>query len=57
MLLQGEIPPQQFKPHTLSGNWRGYWECHIEPDWLLIYRKGEEELTLIRTGSHAQLFK
>jgi mRNA interferase YafQ len=50
--------PSKYKPHTLSGNWRGYWECHIQPDWLLIWKKEEsiKLITLIRTGSHSDLF-
>ena len=45
------------RPHMLSGNWRGYWECHITPDWLLIYELPDDELILIRTGTHADLFR
>ena len=51
----GELPPV-YLPHKLSGNWNDVWECHIEPDWLLRYVVGVEELQLIRTGSHADLF-
>jgi mRNA interferase YafQ len=48
----------QFKNHPLKSNWKGFFECHIEPDWLLIYRLNEdkEELELARTGSHSELF-
>lgn len=42
--------------HKLKGNYKGYWECHIEPDWLLIYQKTKIELILVRTGSHSDLF-
>lgn len=42
--------------HNLSGNYSGYRECHIEPDWLLIYKQIDHELRLDRTGSHADLF-
>ena len=42
--------------HPLKGNWRGYRECHIQPNWLLIYRVTKDELQLARTGSHAELF-
>ena len=45
--------------HSLSGNWKGYRECHISPDWLLIY-KSEDQLKLLRlarTGSHSELFQ
>jgi mRNA interferase YafQ len=52
---QGAIPPA-YHPHKLSGEWSGAWECHIEPDWLLIYTVTDEEVLLIRTGTHADLF-
>jgi mRNA interferase YafQ len=48
--------PAAYRPHKLSGEWRGVWECHIEPDWLLIYAVSDEEVLLIRTGTHADLF-
>lgn len=47
---------QSARAHPLKGEWRGYWECHIAPDWLLIYRVTEEEVLLARTGTHADLF-
>lgn len=49
------LDPQQ-RDHLLQGNWRGYRECHIEPDWLLIYKIEDETLRLSRTGSHSELF-
>jgi mRNA interferase YafQ len=57
-LLQeaGELP-RTYRPHKLSGNWAHVWECHIEPDWLLIYDVDDEEVQLIRTGTHADLFE
>ncbi len=48
--------PFKNSDHNLSGNYAGYRECHIEPDWLLIYRQEEHELLLYRTGTHADLF-
>ena len=45
------------RPHKLSGEWEGYWECHIEQDWLLIYKVTEKEVLLARTGTHADLFE
>ena len=48
--------PQKNKDHGLSGNYAGCRECHILPDWLLIYRIDSNELYLIRTGTHADLF-
>jgi len=55
---QQELPTKN-RDYSLGGNWNGYRECHIEPDWLLIYRVNEEELLLylMRLGSHAELFK
>jgi mRNA interferase YafQ len=44
------------RPHKLSGNYDDKWECHIEPDWLLIYEITEELVILYRTGTHADLF-
>jgi len=52
---EGALPPA-YRPHRLSGEWSGVWECHIEPDWLLIYVVTDQEVLLIRTGSHAELF-
>lgn len=48
--------PVKNRDHNLSGNYSGYRECHIDPDWLLIYKQTEDELKLDRTGTHADLF-
>ena len=48
--------PLKNKDHNLSGNYSGYRECHIEPDWLLIYKQTDVELRLDRTGTHTDLF-
>lgn len=50
---------ERYKDHALTGNYSGFRECHIKPDWLLIYAHNEDELILVasRTGSHADLFK
>ena len=48
--------PQKNADHSLTGNLVQYRECHIAPDWLLIYRQTETELFLYRTGTHADLF-
>lgn len=45
-----------YKPHKLSGNYVGYWEGHLKPDWLLIWKKIEKEIWLTRTGTHSDLF-
>lgn len=42
--------------HSLAGSWAGFQECHLSPDWLLIYRIEGNELYLARTGTHADLF-
>lgn len=58
-LLANEVPlPEQFKDHNLSGNYNGFRECRIAPDWLLIYQVNNNELVLVlsRTGSHSDLF-
>lgn len=49
------LPPKN-KDHNLCGNYNGYKECHIDPDWLLIYCYEDNELLLQRTGTHADLF-
>ena len=57
-LAAGEELDDKNKDHNLAGNWNGYRECHIEPDWLLIYKIDDDVLilTLTRTGSHSDLF-
>ncbi len=55
-LAAGQPLEDRYRDHPLLGGYRGTRECHIEPDWLLIYEVTEEELVLIRTGSHADLF-
>ena len=47
---------ERLRDHVLTGNWGGYRDCHIQPDWLLLYRVVDDELQLARTGSHADLF-
>lgn len=49
--------PLKNRDHNLSGNYSGFRECHIEPDWLLIYKQTNDELRLDRTGTHADLFE
>ena len=58
MLATGKKLPPEFRDHNLSGRWAGFRECHIEPDWLLIYRLDDTSVTLVlaRTGSHSDLF-
>lgn len=55
-LLVPALLPEKNRDHTLSGEWSGDRECHILPDWLLIYRVAGNELYLVRTGTHSDLF-
>jgi mRNA interferase YafQ len=54
--LGGPLPPSN-RAHPLKGEWKGYWDCHVEPDWLLIYKVMDDEVRLARTGTHADLFE
>lgn len=58
ILASNTSPPASYKDHALSGRWQGHRECHIMPDWLLIYRIDANVLvlTLSRTGTHSDLF-
>ena len=57
-LAKGELLPEKYKDHALSGDYVGFRECHITPDWLLVYAIKNETLvlTLSRTGTHSDLF-
>lgn len=57
LLASGQKLPPQYKDHPLMGSWKGARDCHVEPDWVLIYTLDEHALTLIRTGTHSDLFK
>ena len=50
--------PMQYRPHKLTGDKRGLWECHIEPDWLMTWEQNNMELTLLflQTGTHSDIF-
>jgi mRNA interferase YafQ len=58
MLINEQPLLPRHKNHPLHGDFNGWWECHVEPDWLLIYRidKGENKVTFDRTGSHSDLY-
>lgn len=56
LLIAGSPLPDRCKDHPLKGDWSGFRDAHIEPDWLLIYRIVGDELQLARTGTHADLF-
>ena len=57
-LAEGAVLPEKYQDHHLTGEWAGHRECHITPNWLLIYRIENDILilTLSRTGSHSDLF-
>ena len=59
LLAEGKTLPAKYHEHPLIGNWKGFRECHILPDWLLIYKIEDDilVLTLTRTGSHSDLFQ
>ncbi|MBA3723248.1 MAG: type II toxin-antitoxin system YafQ family toxin [Parachlamydiaceae bacterium] len=56
--LSNETPLEpKYRNHKLVGNFKDRWECHIEPDWLLIYLKTSNEIVFERTGTHSDLFR
>ena len=59
LLADGEKLPAQYSDHILQGDYVGFRECHVEPDWLLVYKIQDDvlALTLQRTGSHSELFR
>ncbi len=56
ILIEEKPLPIRYRDHPLKGDWIGYRDAHIEPDWLLIYRVAGSDLYLVRTGTHADLF-
>lgn len=58
-IANNEILDTKYKDNAQKGNWIGYRECHIRPDWILVYRIVNEKLLLVlqRTGTHSELFK
>ncbi len=56
LLIEEKALPDKFRNHKLKGNFVGYWECHVEPDWLLVYKKTQTEITFVSTGTHSDLF-
>lgn len=56
LLIEQQPLPERYLDHPLAGNWKGFRDAHIEPDWLLIYRIVGNELQLARTGTHSDLF-
>ena len=56
LLIQHGQLPRELRPHKLSGEYEGLWECHVEDDWLLIYDVSPTTVFLFRTGTHDDLF-
>jgi mRNA interferase YafQ len=56
LLAEGEPLPARYRDHALGGAWNHFRDCHIEPDWLLIYKIDGDCLYPVRTGTHADLF-
>ncbi|MDI6769447.1 MAG: type II toxin-antitoxin system YafQ family toxin [Anaerolineales bacterium] len=56
-LVNEEPLAERYRDHALTGNYKGRRECHIEPDWLLIYKLMENEIIFERTGAHSDLFE
>ena len=55
-MQMGALLQPHLHAHPLKGIWVGHWECHLAPDWLLIYKTTETEVVLVRTGTHTDLF-
>lgn len=55
LVTEKSLPPKNHN-HKLKGEYVGYWECHVEPDWLLIYKKTDTHIFFARTGTHSDLF-
>lgn len=58
LLAETGTLPTKYRPHKLSGQFDGCWECHIQPDWLMTWKQNDTELTLLflQTGTHSDLF-
>lgn len=56
LLISGATLPDRMRDHALRGDWKGYRDCHLKPDLVLIYARSEETVQLARLGSHAELF-
>lgn len=55
-LINEKFLAEKHRAHRLKGNFVGYWECHITPDWLLIFKKDKKRIYFVRTGTHSDLF-
>jgi len=56
-LIAQEALEARFKNHKLTGSYKDRWECHLEPDWLLVYKLSGDEIVFERTGTHSDLFE
>lgn len=56
LLAAGTPLPPHYKDHPLGGEWKHFRDCHIEPDWLLLYKIDGDDVYLVRTGTHSDLF-
>jgi len=57
LLMEAELPPPKYRDHPLGGQWKDSRDCHIEPDWVPIYKIDGNDLHLVRTGTHSDLFQ
>jgi mRNA interferase YafQ len=57
LLIEGKPPPSEYKDHPLRGDFSGSRDCHIQPDWILIYTVVETHVRFERTGTHRDLFR
>ena len=55
-LVEEDVLDPKYKDHKLGGDYKNHRECHVEPDWLLIYRLTPKEIHFVRTGTHSDLF-
>ena len=56
LLSENKPLAPRYKNHKLKGDYSDHWECHIEPDWLLVYQKNSTEIFLVTMGTHSELF-
>jgi mRNA interferase YafQ len=56
-LIEEEVLEEKYRDHALIGSYKGRRECHIEPDWLLVYKLQDDEIIFERTGTHSDLFR
>lgn len=57
LLINEEILPSRYRDHSLKGNFKSFRDCHIEPDWLLIYKIDGDSVIFERTGTHSDIFR